>query len=127
AGGGAIVGADPLRVAAEDEDPFALLDAVPRLAADAVAARADAARVDAACAYADDADDADGAVGGGWFGWLGYRLAARVERVPLNPRRPVALPEFHLAYYDNVLRRTPDGRWWFEALVTDARREALRQ
>jgi para-aminobenzoate synthetase/4-amino-4-deoxychorismate lyase len=103
-GGGAIVGASPLRVAADHEDPFALLDALPS--------------VDS---------DADGAVGGGWFGWLGYRLAARVERIPLNARRPVALPDFHLAYYDNVLRRTPDGQWWFEALVTEARREALEQ
>ncbi|MFZ1994432.1 MAG: chorismate-binding protein, partial [Solirubrobacteraceae bacterium] len=65
------------------------------------------------------------AVGGGWFGWLGYRLAARVERVALNAHRPVVLPDFHLAYYDNVLHRTPDGQWWFEALVTEARRDAL--
>jgi para-aminobenzoate synthetase / 4-amino-4-deoxychorismate lyase len=104
AGGGAIVGAAPLRVAADTEDPFALLDALPPLGS-----------------------DAPGAVGGGWFGWLGYRLAARVERVPLNPHRPVTLPEFHLAYYDNVLRRTPDGRWWFEALVTEGRRDALQR
>jgi anthranilate/para-aminobenzoate synthase component I len=102
AGGGAIVGADPLRVAADTDDPFALLDALPVL--------------DSAPA---------GAVGGGWFGWLGYRLAARVERVPLNANRPVPLPDFHLAYYDNVLRRTPDGQWWLEALVTDGRRDAL--
>jgi anthranilate/para-aminobenzoate synthase component I len=67
------------------------------------------------------------AVGGGWFGWLGYRLAARVEDVPLHDHRPVALPDFHLAYYDNVLRRDDAGRWWFEALVTDARRDALRR
>jgi para-aminobenzoate synthetase/4-amino-4-deoxychorismate lyase len=102
--GGAIVGADPLRVAADTEDPFALLDALPP--------------IDAA---------PGGAVGGGWFGWLGYRLAARVERVPLNAHRPVALPDFHLAYYDNVLRRTPDGRWYFEALVTEGRRDALKR
>ena len=104
AGGGAVVGADPLRVAADGDDPFALLDALRS--------------VDAA---------APDAVGGGWFGWLGYRLAARVERVPLNSHRPVALPDFHLAYYDNVLRRTPDGQWWFEALVTDPRRDALQR
>jgi para-aminobenzoate synthetase / 4-amino-4-deoxychorismate lyase len=105
--GGAIVGADPLRVAADTEDPFALLDALPAM---------------------DPTTPSDpGAVGGGWFGWLGYRLAARVERIPLNAHRPVALPDFHLAYYDNVLRRTPDGQWWFEALVTDARRDALEQ
>ncbi|MGZ4178935.1 MAG: bifunctional anthranilate synthase component I family protein/class IV aminotransferase, partial [Solirubrobacteraceae bacterium] len=50
AGGGAIVSADPLRVAGDTEDPFALLDALPRLGG-----------------------AAPGAVGGGWFGWLGYR------------------------------------------------------
>jgi para-aminobenzoate synthetase/4-amino-4-deoxychorismate lyase len=103
--GGAIVGADPLRVAADTEDPFALLDALPV--------------VDRHGAWT------PGAVGGGWFGWLGYRLAARVEHIPLNTHRPVTLPDFHLAYYDNVLRRTPDGQWWFEALVTTARRGAL--
>ena len=103
-GGGAIVGAEPLRVATDAEDPFALLDALPPISTDSA-----------------------GAVGGGWFGWLGYRLAARVERIPLHAHRPVALPDFHLAYYDNVLRLTPDGQWWFEALVTDARRGALEQ
>src|ERR1700760_2340049 len=49
AGGGAIVGSEPLRVATEDEDPFDLLDAVPSVAA---------------------APAPPGAVGGGWFGWL---------------------------------------------------------
>jgi para-aminobenzoate synthetase/4-amino-4-deoxychorismate lyase len=102
AGGGAIVGADPLRVAGADEDPFTLLDALPPVT-----------------------DAAPGAVGGGWFGWLGYRLAARVERVPLQAHRPARLPDFHLAYYDHVLRRTPDGQWWFEALITEGRRAAL--
>ena len=110
AGGGAIVGADPLRVAADTEDPFTVLDALPTLDAGSPGAPAP-----------------PGFVGGGWFGWLGYRLAARVERIPLHPLRPVALPDFHLAYYDNVLRQTPDGRWWFEALVTAARRDALER
>ena len=101
--GSAIVGSDPLRVASDGEDPFAVLDAVPPVPAAAPA----------------------GAVGGGWFGWLGYRLAARVERVPLQPHRPISLPDFHLAYYDNVLRRDENGRWWFEALVTNGRHNAL--
>jgi anthranilate/para-aminobenzoate synthase component I len=116
-GSGAIVGADPRHVADATEDPFAVLDALPSIngGRDAVTAATPTAHP----------STPPGAVGGGWFGWLGYRLAARVERVPLNPRRPVALPDFHLAYYDNVLRRTPDGQWWFEALVTDARRDAL--
>ncbi len=103
AGGGAIVGSDPVRVAADDEDPFGLLDELPPV----------------------EGRPAEQAVGGGWFGWLGYRLSARVERVPLAPLRPATLPEFHLAYYDNVLRMDPQGRWWFEALVTGERREAL--
>ncbi len=107
AGGGAIVGSDPLRVAADDEDPFALLDDLPALSP--------------------DAEPPPGAVGGGWFGWLGYRLAARVERVPLAAPRPVPLPDFHLAYYDHVLRQDAGGDWWFEALAADARRTALER
>jgi para-aminobenzoate synthetase / 4-amino-4-deoxychorismate lyase len=109
AGGGAIVGSDPLRVAGDGADPFNVLDDLPAVTAP------------------DGAAPRPTAVGGGWFGWLGYRLAARVEQVPLVQERPVALPEYHLAYYDNVLRRDPDGRWWFEALVTDGRRAALTE
>ncbi len=101
AGGGAIVGSEPVRVADGSEDPFALLDQLPRVQASRPA------------------------VGGGWFGWLGYRLAEQVEQVPLVDSRPVPLPEFHLAYYDNVLHQDRDGVWWFEALVTPERREAL--
>ena len=92
-------------MAGPDDDPFAVLDRLPAVAGgDAVP---------------------DGAVGGGWFGWLGYRLGARVERVPPGPPRPVPMPEFHLAYYDHVLRRDADGRWWFEALATEERRAEL--
>ncbi|MGA2014210.1 MAG: anthranilate synthase component I family protein [Solirubrobacteraceae bacterium] len=105
AGARAIVGADPLLVAGEDDDPFALLDALP------VVAGGDAGR--------------EGAVGGGWFGWLGYRLGARIERIPEGPPRPSPLPDFHLAYYDNVLCLDADGRWWFEALVGEGRHDAI--
>jgi para-aminobenzoate synthetase / 4-amino-4-deoxychorismate lyase len=111
AGGGAIVGSDPLEVVRPEDlrggDPFAALDRLP---------------------WVDGADAAPStAVGGGWFGWLGYRLAASVERVPLATVRPVRMPELHLAYYDNVLRRDPDGRWWFEALATVDRRVHLER
>src|SRR3954453_9242749 len=101
AGGGAIAGSEPVRVAREDEDPLALLDELP------------------------DAEAGDG-FGGGWVGWLGYGLGRRVEVVSPPPPRPVALPGFELAYYDHVVRCDPDGRWWFEALWTDARAGALR-
>ena len=106
AGGGAIIGSEPLAVADDGDDPFAVLDDLPRLSA------RDHGHPDA--------------VGGGWFGWLGYRLGARIEQLPAGPPRPVPLPEFHLAYYDNVLRLDPAGRWWFEALVSERRRAALR-
>jgi para-aminobenzoate synthetase/4-amino-4-deoxychorismate lyase len=110
AGGGAIVSSEPLTVVGPDEvgagDPFAALDRLP------VVTGAEAAP--------------STAVGGGWFGWLGYRLAAAVERVPLTAVRPVPMPELHLAYYDHVLRLDPDGRWWFEALATDDRRQELQ-
>jgi para-aminobenzoate synthetase/4-amino-4-deoxychorismate lyase len=104
AGGGAIVGSEPLSVAHEDDDPFALLDRLP-----AIAGVGGAGSVP------------PGAVGGGWFGWLGYRLAGRVERVPEGPPRPVPMPDFHLAYYDHLLRLDADGQWWFEALATESR------
>ncbi|MCW2953772.1 MAG: Chorismate binding-like protein [Conexibacter sp.] len=110
AGGGAIVGSHPLRVAAPHDDPFALLDQLPHVEHHDPAAGA----------------VADGAVGGGWFGWLGYGLGARVESLPPSPPRPAPLPPFQLAYYDHVLRRDAGGRWWFEALATPAREAALR-
>jgi para-aminobenzoate synthetase/4-amino-4-deoxychorismate lyase len=101
AGGGALVGSEPLVVAAADEDPFALLDRQPVVTG---------------------ADEAPGgAVGGGWFGFLGYNLGARLERVPPPPPRPVPLPEFALAFYDHLLRLDADGRWWFEAIWSDER------
>ncbi|MDO8187428.1 bifunctional anthranilate synthase component I family protein/class IV aminotransferase [Conexibacter sp. JD483] len=150
AGGGAIVGASPLRIAGPDEDPFALLDALPPLAPDA-AAPADAApaphnaappadAVGSAPAPHDASPPADAAgsapaphdasppadaVGGGWFGWLGFQLGGRVERLPPPPPRPVPLPPFQLAYYDHLLHRDPAGRWWFEALASPAREQAL--
>jgi para-aminobenzoate synthetase/4-amino-4-deoxychorismate lyase len=106
AGGGAIVGSEPVRAAREGEDPFELMDEQPEV---------------------DAASPAVGAVGGGWFGYLGYALGALVEHVPPAPPRPVPLPRFALAYYDHVLRVDPHGSWWFEALWTDGRAAALNE
>jgi para-aminobenzoate synthetase/4-amino-4-deoxychorismate lyase len=105
ADGGAIVGSEPVSVADEGDDPFALLDDLPAVTA--------------------SAPFPPGAVGGGWFGWLGYRLAGRIERVPEGPPRPVPMPDFHLAYYDHLLRLDANGQWWFEALATEPRRSGL--
>lgn len=104
AGGGAILGSDPLKVADPALDPFSFLDDLPRPAG---------------------GESARGAVGGGWFGWLGYGAGARVEALPPQPPRPHPLPVSHLAYYDSLLRLDRAGRWWFEALVTPAREAAL--
>jgi para-aminobenzoate synthetase/4-amino-4-deoxychorismate lyase len=37
----------------------------------------------------------------------------------------VPLPDFQLAYYDHVLRLDAAGNWWFEALVSEQRADAL--
>ncbi len=105
--GGAVVPSDPVRGAAIDEDPFALVDRLPSVAPSRSHPRA---------------------VGGGWFGYLGYRLARRLERIrtpePLGDR----LPDFHLAFYDHLLRYDePDACWYFEALVTEPRRDSIRR
>ena len=94
AGGGALLGSEPVRVLEAWEDPFAALADVPALAAGGAV------------------------VGGGWFGVLGYELGRLVERLPPSPPAPVPCAPHRLAYYDHVVRH--DGeRWWFEALVAD--------
>jgi para-aminobenzoate synthetase/4-amino-4-deoxychorismate lyase len=107
AGGGALVGSEPIAVADPGADPFGLLDRQPRV---------EGASPEAA---------APEAVGGGWFGYLGYNLGARLERVPPPPPRHVPLPDFALAFYDHLLRLDRNGRWWFEALWSDERADAL--
>src|SRR4051794_24856877 len=103
AGGGAILGSEPVALAPADADPFALLDELPAM------------------------EGSEG-VGGGWFGYLGYSLGERVERLPPPPPRRTALPPFALARYDHVLRLDADGRWWFEALAGDhPRLDVLRE
>ena len=107
AGGGTIIASAPVRVAEPQADPFGLLDELPDVSA--------------------GSGESLGAVGGGWFGWLGYRLAARVEQIPLVEARPVPLPDFHLAYYDHVLHQDAYGFWWFEALATPERATELEE
>jgi para-aminobenzoate synthetase/4-amino-4-deoxychorismate lyase len=104
AGGGALIGSAPIRVAAPDDDPFALLDEQPS---------AQSHRPDA--------------VGGGWFGYLGYDVGRLVESLDPGPPVAAGLPPFQLAFYDHLVRLDPAGQWWFEALWTDARAAALDQ
>ncbi len=100
AGGCALIGSEPVRVARADEDPFALLDELPEVAHDERARSS--------------------AVGGGWFGWLGYELGRRIEPVSAGPP-PVRPAPFALAFYDHLLRLDADGQWWFEALWSQQR------
>jgi len=103
AGGGALVGSEPVRVAEDGEDPFALLSEL-----DAVSEEAP-----------------PGFVGGGWFGYLGFGLGCPGEAEVPQPPSPERLPSFALAHYDHLLRLDESGRWWFEALWTEDRAEAL--
>jgi para-aminobenzoate synthetase/4-amino-4-deoxychorismate lyase len=103
AGGGALIGSQPITVASDDDDPFALLDEHPPIRG-----------------------SFDGAVGGGWFGWLGYELGRRLEPVGASPPSDLTEPPFALAYYDHLLRLDRNGRWWFEALWSPSRAPALR-
>src|SRR4051794_30521677 len=101
AGGPALLGSAPLRVADATEDPFALLEELPPASGNAV-------------------------VGGGWFGWLGYDLGRDIERLPPAPPRTRVRPRFRLAYYDHLVRF--DGeQWWFEALETPGRAAELER
>jgi len=115
AGGGALIGSEPVRVASDEDDPFALLDC------GSAPARGDA---DAGGPHPPATDD--GAVGGGWFGWLGYELGRRIEPTGAGPPSGRDGPPFRLAYYDHVLHLDAGGQWWFEALWTAPRAAALR-
>ncbi|HEV2819132.1 MAG TPA: aminodeoxychorismate synthase component I [Solirubrobacteraceae bacterium] len=106
AGGGALVGSEPLRVATGAEEAFAAL-AQPGAQAPGV--------------------EAEGIVGGGWFGLLGFGLRRAVERASPSPPRPTPLPDASLAFYDHLLRQDGEGRWWFEALPTPDRDAALER
>jgi para-aminobenzoate synthetase/4-amino-4-deoxychorismate lyase len=101
AGGGALLGCSPVRVAGDAEDPFALLAATTH------------------------DQGSQTFVGGGWIGYLGYPLRAAVERVDPPPPAAHSMPAFALSYYDHVVRRGADGAWWFEALWSAARASQL--
>ena len=64
------------------------------------------------------------AFGGGWIGYLGY--SAGGEALP--PTGPRRLPAWWFGWYDHVLvRERATGEWFFEALWTDDRADALER
>jgi para-aminobenzoate synthetase / 4-amino-4-deoxychorismate lyase len=104
AGGGALIGSEPVIEAGFGDDPFSVLDDLPA------------------------ASSHDVVVGGGWFGYLGYHLGRRLECLPAGPSRATPLPDAAWAFYDHLLRFDgSDGRWWFEALWIEARATALER
>jgi para-aminobenzoate synthetase/4-amino-4-deoxychorismate lyase len=109
AGGGALLGCEPLRTV-DDGDPFELL-ALARPDSEE-----DPARLGSAAA-----------VGGGWVGYLGYPARVTVERGRPSPPRTQPLPAASLAYYDNLVRLDSDGRWWFESLLSADRAPELER
>ncbi|RCW39167.1 para-aminobenzoate synthetase component 1 [Halopolyspora algeriensis] len=93
--GGSAVLAPSVRVAGVDAaKAFATLDDQPQMSARQASAPA-------------------GAVGGGWIGYLGYGLTDP-GRFPTGS----SLPQAAWGWVDRVLRRDPDGQWWFEAIGT---------
>jgi para-aminobenzoate synthetase / 4-amino-4-deoxychorismate lyase len=63
---------------------------------------------------------------GGWIGYLGFGLSGQVLPVPPAPGGARQLPSWWLGYYDHVLRRDrASGQWFFEALRTPGRAEAI--
>jgi para-aminobenzoate synthetase/4-amino-4-deoxychorismate lyase len=102
AGGGALLGSQPVRVVEDADAILRALDAQPHVRA-----------------------GEDGLVGGGWFGYLGFGLSQLIERLDPAPALEPSLPAGSLAFYDHVVRLASDGRWWFEALVTPEREAAL--
>ena len=79
---------------------------------------------DAPCPPGPVPGHAGSAFGGGWIGYLGYSSAG--EALPPNGER--RLPAWWFGYYDHVLRHDrASGEWYFEALWTPARADALER
>jgi para-aminobenzoate synthetase/4-amino-4-deoxychorismate lyase len=133
--GWSLTSADVLRLVRADAHPVALCGAWAGggdvIAADPVAVRA------APGPLAEVLDDdfagpvdfhepgqvgSDRSFGGGWIGYLGY--SAGGEALP--PTGPRALPAWWFGYYDHVLHRDrATEKWYFEALWTPERADAL--
>ena len=129
--GWALTRADVLRLVRADAHPVALCGAWAGggdvIAAEPVAVRAAPGHLDEVLDghFSDLGKDGDGrAFGGGWIGYLGY--SAGGEALP--PTGPRALPAWWFGFYDHVLYHDrATGQWYFEALWTEERADALEE
>jgi para-aminobenzoate synthetase/4-amino-4-deoxychorismate lyase len=122
-----------LRMMRADAHPVALFgswaDGCDVIASEPVLTRSGAAGaldgvLDSSASVLRALDDAGSAFGGGWIGYLGYSAAG--EALPGSGHR--RLPPWWFGYYDHVLRREQaTGEWFFEALWTAERADALER
>ncbi|HEV2061792.1 MAG TPA: hypothetical protein VGR12_02975, partial [Solirubrobacteraceae bacterium] len=109
AGSQALVGSEPVRTA----DPFAALaESDPAWPSDT---------------GGQPGVPEEGVTGGGWFGVIPFPVGRQIERTGPPPPRPVPSPPSVMSFYDHLLRMDTSGQWWFEALWTEEREEALER
>jgi len=125
ADGADVVSSEPALVRSPPQSLADVLDA-PRAAGAGAGGGASGHADRAGQLRAERADPAFPGFGGGWVGYLGFGFGGEVLPVPPAPGGARQLPAWWFGYYDHVLRRDrATGQWWFEALWTAGREQAL--